>query len=95
MARIRRIVLDVLKPHEPKMLEMAEKISELNSVDSINATLYEVDESVENVKLTIQADNIDFGEVVSQIEELGGSIHSVDEAVCGEQLIGEVDTPQG
>lgn len=95
MADIKRLVLDVLKPHEPGMLTMAEKISELESVEGVNAILYEIDEEVENIKLTIEGQSIDFDSVKSQIDELGGSVHSIDEAVCGEKKVEEVETPQG
>ncbi len=95
MADIKRMVLDVLKPHDPTMLTMAEKVSDLDSVKGVNAILYEIDESVENIKLTIEGDSIDFDSLKAQVEELGGSIHSVDEAVCGEKIVEEVETPQG
>lgn len=95
MAKIRRLVLDVLKPHDPDMLTMAEKISELDSTEGVNAILYEIDDEVENVKLTIQGEDIEFKSVKKQIDELGGSVHSVDEAVCGEKTVDEIKTPQG
>lgn len=95
MAQIRRLVLDVLKPHQPSILDMAESIADLGSVSSVNAILYEVDEKVENIKVTIVGDSLDFEAIRDQIEDLGGSVHSVDEAVCGEEIVGEVKTPQG
>lgn len=94
MSNLRRLVLDVLKPHDPGLVEMTEKISELSSVDTINTNLYEVDEQVENVKMTIIGEALDFKQIEDRIEELGGSLHSVDEAVAGEQIIDEVKTPQ-
>ncbi len=95
MAKIRRLVLDVLKPHQPSILDMAEGITDLDSVSSVNAILYEVDEKVENIKMTIVGDSLDFDAIRDEIEDLGGSVHSVDEAVCGEEIVGEVKTPQG
>jgi len=94
MARIRRLVLDVLKPHNPSMLEMSETISGLESVSAVNATLFEVDEKVENIKMTLVGDEIDFETVKSTIEDVGGSLHSVDEAVCGDRVVEESRTPQ-
>jgi hypothetical protein len=94
MARIRRLVLDVLKPHNPSMLEMSETISGLESVSAVNATLFEVDEKVENIKMTLVGDEIDFETVKSTIEDVGGSLHSVDEAVCGDEVVEESKTPQ-
>jgi len=95
MANTRRLVLDVLKPHKPSILEMAEKLSEVENVSSVNTILYEIDEKVENIKITIVGDKLDFDRINDRIEELGGSVHSIDEAVCGENIINEVKTPQG
>lgn len=94
MSDLRRLVLDVLKPHDPGLVEMTEKISGLASVDTVNTNLYEVDEQVENVKMTIIGEALDFEQIENKIEKLGGSLHSVDEAVAGEHIIDEVKTPQ-
>ncbi|MCJ7428974.1 MAG: DUF211 domain-containing protein [Candidatus Nanohaloarchaeota archaeon QJJ-5] len=94
MVAIRRLVLDVLKPHEPSLLELTKAVGNEESVSSINASLYEIDEKVENIKVTVQGDDIDFEAVKQVIEENAGSIHSVDEAVCGNEIIDASETPQ-
>lgn len=94
MANIRRIVLDVLKPYEPSLIAITERISDLKTVSSVNATLYEVDKKVETIKMTIVGSNLSYEEIEQKIAELGGSVHSVDEVVAGEELIDEVKTPQ-
>lgn len=88
------MVLDLLKPHRPSMLIFAQEVADLEGVDGVNATLVEIDEMVQNVKLTIQGHGIDFDEVLEVLEDLGGSVHSVDEVVCGEVLVEESRTPQ-
>ncbi len=95
MANTRRLVLDVLKPHKPSLLDVTKKLSELDSVKSVNGILYELDEKVANIKITIVGNKLDFEEIKGMIQRLGGSIHSIDEAVCGEHIIDEVKTPQG
>ena len=95
MANTRRLVLDVLKPHKPSILDMAEKLSDIEHVKSVNTILYEIDEKVENIKITIVGDDLDYDRIRDSIENLGGSVHSIDEAVCGEDIINEVKTPQG
>ncbi len=94
MAKTRRLVLDILKPHEPDMLNMADEIADLDSVSSVNFTLYEVDEKVENVKMTIVGSDLDFENIEETIDSLGGSVHSIDEVVSGEKIIEESKTPQ-
>jgi hypothetical protein len=54
----------------------------------------EIDKETENVKITMQGDDLNFQEISDAIEEYGGSIHSVDEVVAGKKLIEEVTTPQ-
>lgn len=94
MPGIKRLVLDVLKPHEPGIIDVTDSLSNLKSISSVNATLYEVDEQVENVKLTIVGTKIDYKEVEDQIKKMGGTVHSVDEVVAGDEIIEEVRTPQ-
>lgn len=94
MAPIRRIVLDVLKPHDPAMMELAQRVADSSGVSGVNAILVEIDEEVENVKVTAAGDDIDYEEVRSEIEDMGGSVHSMDEIVCGEELVEESKTPQ-
>ena len=36
MANIRRIVLDVLKPHSPNILEIAKQLADLVGVDGVD-----------------------------------------------------------
>ncbi|MDD3985935.1 MAG: DUF211 domain-containing protein [Methanobacterium sp.] len=89
-----RIVLDILKPHEPIIPSFAKYLSEINGVDGVNMTLMEIDKETENIKVTIQGNDLDFDEISKAIKEYGGSIHSVDEVVAGTKLVEEVTTPQ-
>lgn len=89
-----RIVLDILKPHEPTIPYFAKFLSELNGVDGVNVTLMEIDKETENIKVTIQGNDLNFEEISEAIEQYGGSIHSVDEVVAGRKLVEEVTTPQ-
>ncbi|MFB6208301.1 MAG: DUF211 domain-containing protein [Candidatus Nanohaloarchaea archaeon] len=93
MATVRRLVLDILKPHEPPIIEITERLAELDGVEGVNSSLIEVDEEVKNIKITMEG-QIDPGEVRSLIENEGGSIHSVDEVAAGEVLVDKIETPQ-
>ena len=94
MAPIRRLVLDLLKPHRPTSIEFARRISDLDGVTGVNAVLVEVDEEVQNLKLTVEGEAVDFEAVEETIDELGGSVHSIDQVACGDHLIEESETPQ-
>jgi uncharacterized protein len=89
-----RIVLDILKPHEPNIPYFAIFLSELSGVEGVNITLMEIDKETENIKVTMQGSDLNFEEITDAIERYGGSIHSVDEVVAGRKIVEEVTTPQ-
>ncbi|HEC56989.1 MAG TPA: hypothetical protein ENI32_03790 [Candidatus Syntrophoarchaeum butanivorans] len=92
MAKIRRLVLDVLKPHQPNIIEYAYILGSIEGVDGANLSLYEVDQETENVKITLEGSDINFKDVEKAIQELGGSIHSIDLVATGQRLIEDVGT---
>lgn len=94
MAPVLRIVLDILKPHEPSTLELAQRIADIDGVAGVNAVVVDVDREVETIKLTIEGDDVDYEAVESTVDTLGSTVHSIDQAVCGERLVEEIQTPQ-
>ncbi len=94
MANIRRIVLDVLKPHSPNLVALATQLADLAGIDGVDISLKEMDQKVENVKVTCEGDNIDFEQVERVIIQNGASIHSMDKVSAGASLIEEVTTSQ-
>jgi len=92
MSQIKRLVLDVLKPHEPTNVEVASAIGDLQDVEGVNLSLYEVDQQTENVKITVEGNNVDYNLVVQTIENLGGVVHSVDEIIAGKKIVEEEET---
>ena len=94
MANIRRLVLDTLKPHEPGIIELADELGDIEGVLAVNISIYELDRKVENAKITIEGENVPYQAVAKVIEEMGGSIHSVDEVVAGKMIIDDAVTLQ-
>lgn len=94
MAQIRRLVLDTLKPHDPSIIEMAGRLSKLDGVAAVNISIYEMDRKVENAKITIEGESIQYPLVLTVIEEMGGAIHSIDEVVAGKTIIDDAQTLQ-
>ena len=94
MGHVRRLVLDVLKPHEPTIIELASLLSELPGIEAVNISIYEIDLRVENAKLTIEGSDIDYDQVSQVILENGGAVHSIDEVVAGKMIIEDAQTPQ-
>ena len=79
MVLVKRIVLDVLKPHQPNGLEFAKAIAEHGADYRVTFTVQEVDEKTETVQIIIEGDDIDFDVITETIANLGGSLHSIDE----------------
>ena len=94
MTNIKRIILDVLKPHTPTILEVAERIGGLDGISGVNISLEEVDAETDSVKITIEGSNIDYKAVKKAISECGAVIHSIDGVSAGMRIIDEVNTPQ-
>ncbi len=94
MANIRRLVLDVLKPHAPNVIELAKQLADLTGVDGVDISLIEMDQKVENVKITCEGDSIDYEKLEKIIKQHGASIHSLDKISVGTSLIEEVTTHQ-
>jgi hypothetical protein len=94
MGKILRLVLDVLKPHNPSIIQVAGELSDLPGVEAANISIYEVDQRVENAKITVEGTNINYDEILKIIGENGGAVHSIDEVVAGAMIIEDAATPQ-
>ena len=91
---IRRLVLDVLKPHKPTVVEVSEALSHLHGVEGVNIIINEIDQQVENAKIIVAGISIDYEEIRSKLQEFGATIHSIDEVAAGKRIVEEVTTPQ-
>ena len=85
MSQIKRLVLDVLKPHEPTNVQVASAIGDIQDVDGVNLSLYEVDQQTENVKITVEGTDVDFNLVLQTIENLGGSFTALTRSSRGKK----------
>ena len=79
MPLIKRVVLDVLKPHQPNVLEFASAIADKHSGCRVKVTVTEVDEKTETTVISIESDDIPYEAIVDTITSLGASVHSIDE----------------
>lgn len=85
--RIRRLVLDVLKPHEPTVIEYADKITELDGISGLTINVMEIDNKTQNVEISIEGDNVPYEQIRQVIESLGGAVHSVDQVSAGDFIV--------
>ncbi len=94
MSDVRRLVLDVLKPHRPSLVELSQRLSAIKGVDGVNCSLDEVDQETESVKVTIEGTAITYDSVETVLREMGAVVHSVDEVASGKRLVEDVRTAQ-
>jgi hypothetical protein len=79
MVVVKKVVLDVLKPHIPKGLELATAIAEQGEDYHVTFTVEEVDEKTETVVIVIEGEDIRMEAVENTINSMGASLHSIDE----------------
>lgn len=79
MVNVTRVVLDVLKPHQPNALEFSRAIAAVGAGYRVTLTVLEVDENTETLQVVVVGEAVDFEAVQDTISGMGGSIHSIDE----------------
>ena len=94
LSEIKRLVLDVLKPHHPTVVELTRRLSSLRGISGVTCTLEEVDRETESIKITIEGLNVEVEQVEEILSECGAVIHSVDSVSAGKKIVEEVETPQ-
>ena len=79
MVFVKKLILDVLKPHVPNVLELAKAIAEQGEDYHVTFVVKEVDEKTETVEIVIEGKDIQFHAIEEIIHAMGASLHSVDE----------------
>ena len=78
MTQLKRVVLDILKPHQPNVLEFSRSLAEQGEC-RVKVTVLEMDDKTETLEVEIVGDAIDFPRIELAIMEFGASLHSIDE----------------
>jgi len=78
MIQIKRLVLDVLKPHQPYVSEFARTIAATAEGSYVKLKVLEMDDKTETLEIIIEGSDLELDTIVSAINEMGGSLHSVD-----------------
>lgn len=79
MSKTLKLVLDVLKPHQPNALEFSTALANLKADYRVNLIVTEIDKKTENTIVTIEGEDINFDDIKNAIEKMGASVHSIDE----------------
>jgi hypothetical protein len=79
MVSVKRIVLDVLKPHQPNALEFSRAVANVGDGYRVCLTVVEIDEKTETLQLEIEGDSVDLEAIERAIVDMGASLHSIDQ----------------
>jgi hypothetical protein len=79
MVTVKRIMLDILKPHQPNSMEFAQTIAKVGNDYRVCLTVLEMDEKTETLQLEVEASAVDFEAIKAAITSMGGSLHSIDQ----------------
>ena len=80
------MVLDVLKPHKPNIVEFGTELKKTNGIENLDISVYAVDEKTETVKVVLEGNALDFDTIKKTIEDFGAVVHSVDKVAVGKKL---------
>ena len=86
MTQLKRVVLDILKPHQPNVLEFTQSLAEQGGCQ-VKVTVSEMDDKTETLVVEIVGEAIDFSRIEQAISEFGASLHSIDEV----EVVGEAE----
>jgi hypothetical protein len=90
MPELKRIVLDVLKPHQPNVLDLSRAIAAIGTDYRVSINVIEVDEKTETVAVEVEGERLDFDRIERSIRELGGTVHSIDRVLmAGDKTSGD------
>ena len=79
MNKTRKLVLDILKPHQPDALKFSSTLADLGSDYRVKLIVTEVDKNTESTIVTIEGADIHFDTIKETVEQMGASVHSIDE----------------
>ena len=78
MVSVKRLVLDVLKPHQPDALEFSQEIARLGEGYRVCLQVEEMDENTQTLRLEVHGEALNLELIEAAISDLGASVHSVD-----------------
>jgi hypothetical protein len=81
-ATITKLVLDVLKPHQPSIVEFAVALTKVKGVERVDSSVVEVDAETETIKVVVEGKDLEVEAIAEKIRDLGGVVHSVDAVVA-------------
>jgi hypothetical protein len=79
--QIKHLLLDVLKPHQPSILEFASVLREIEGVKKVDITVVEIDSETKSLRILINGDCLNYKDIRSNIYKQSAIIKSVDQVI--------------
>ncbi len=86
MAKILRIVLDVLMPLNLSEVELAKKLAEVKGVEAADVNIKEMEKRVQTAKLTLEGFDLGMDGILVVLDSTGVSVKNVDRVSTGKRL---------
>lgn len=84
MNTIRRLVLDILKPLDLSLPYFTQHITEAETIDAATTSLIELDNEIQNTKLTVDGSDLDNDQIDAALSDSGGTVYTIDQVACGD-----------
>ena len=75
---VKRVLMDVLKPRELSIVELAKALGVVDVEGDVEIIVSEVDSKTETLKVTIRGANIDYEAVSKIMDQYGVSVRGID-----------------
>jgi len=89
--KIIKIVLDVMSPAQQSIVDLVEILSKIDNVARVDIALSELEKNVEDFKVMIEGNGLDFVSIRGAIKEFGGVIRNVDNVVSAREYFPRQD----
>jgi len=81
VVKVKRLVVDSLKPLESPKLDLALALGRVEGVDDVTLSVTEVDSKTETIRLLIGGQDINYDRVQDVFSMFGAAVRSIDEIV--------------
>lgn len=80
--KIKHLVLDILKPHFPSIVELSKAIAaHVNGIDKVISEIVEMDQDTESIKMQVFGHHVNLEQLIHILKNYGASLHSIDEVI--------------
>ncbi|MBN1681986.1 DUF211 domain-containing protein [Candidatus Bathyarchaeota archaeon] len=89
--KITRIVLDVMSPAQQSMVDLAEKLNQIEGVSKVEIVLSELEKNVEDFKISIDGYGLKYETIRDVLRDFGAVIRNVDSITSSKLQSSNID----